>query len=135
VRVDLESATVDGRRQHTDVRRTHSCRSGNFVTAQPGRRARGYRLLPYRSGARIDGAAIRQQLGGSAYRAAVAARLSPTGEVFNLSAEEVAMHAAIELRADKLILLLDGPGLAQGRKRSGNSAPAMQNNYSLAGAA
>jgi len=36
---------------------------------------------------------------------------SPTGEVFNLSAEDVATAAAVALRADKLLYLVDGPGL------------------------
>ncbi|HEY9199848.1 MAG TPA: amino-acid N-acetyltransferase, partial [Gammaproteobacteria bacterium] len=65
---------------------------------------------------RIDGAAIRQQLEDQRIVLLSPLGYSPTGEIFNLSAEEVAMHAAIELRADKLILLHDGPGLAQGRK-------------------
>jgi amino-acid N-acetyltransferase len=36
---------------------------------------------------------------------------SPTGEIFNLSTEDVATATAIHLQADKLVYLVDGPGL------------------------
>lgn len=39
-------------------------------------------------------------------------RYSPTGEVFNLSAEEVATAVAIALQADKLLLLMEQEGLS-----------------------
>ncbi len=42
---------------------------------------------------------------------------SPTGEVFNLSSEDVATSAAIQLRADKMLALSRGVGLLDQRKR------------------
>src|SRR5262249_10369728 len=36
---------------------------------------------------------------------------SPTGEIFNLTLENVAAEAAIALKAEKLIFLMDGPGI------------------------
>jgi amino-acid N-acetyltransferase len=90
--------------------------SGNFVTAQPVGVREGVDYCHTGQVRRIDGAAIRQMLEDQRIVLLSPLGYSPTGEIFNLSAEEVAMHAAIELRADKLILLHDGPGLAQGRK-------------------
>ncbi len=42
---------------------------------------------------------------------------SPTGEVFNLSAEEVATAAAVALHAEKLILLVDDAGVRDNKRR------------------
>ena len=42
---------------------------------------------------------------------------SPTGETFNLSAEDVATAAAIYLRADKLIFLTDAKGVLDAKRR------------------
>lgn len=36
---------------------------------------------------------------------------SPTGEVFNLTMEDVALKTSIALEADKLILLIDSDGI------------------------
>ena len=41
---------------------------------------------------------------------------SPTGEIFNLTAEDVATSTAIALKADKVIYLAEGPGLRVSRK-------------------
>jgi len=40
---------------------------------------------------------------------------SPTGEAFNLSLEDVAVSTAIALDADKLIFLMDSPGVHNAR--------------------
>jgi amino-acid N-acetyltransferase len=40
---------------------------------------------------------------------------SPTGEVFNLTLEDVAVQAATAIRADKLIFLMDEPGIVDAR--------------------
>ncbi|MFO1204458.1 MAG: hypothetical protein U1E63_01680 [Burkholderiales bacterium] len=40
---------------------------------------------------------------------------SPTGEIFNLTVEDVAAAVAVALRADKLIFLLEGPGIANAK--------------------
>ena len=48
--------------------------------------------------------------------------VSPAGEIFNLSMEEVAEAVAIALKAEKLIFLCDAPGVTDGR---GNLVEAM----------
>ncbi|MGB5474511.1 MAG: amino-acid N-acetyltransferase, partial [Gammaproteobacteria bacterium] len=65
----------------------------------------------------IDGAAIRQHLADRRIVLLSPLGYSPTGEVFNLSAEEVATATAIELQADKLVLLNEGEKLRDGRRR------------------
>jgi amino-acid N-acetyltransferase len=86
--------------------------SGNFVTARP---------LGVRDGTdfghtghvrRIDGAAIAKVLDQGAVALVSHVGYSPTGEVFNLTAAEVASAAAVALGADKLLCLVDPPGLA-----------------------
>ncbi len=85
--------------------------SGNFVTAQPLGVHDGVDYLHTGEVRRIDGEAIARQLGEGAIVLLSPLGYSPTGEVFNLSAEDVATAAAVELQAEKLIYLVDGPGL------------------------
>ena len=85
--------------------------SGNLVTARP---------LGIRDGIdygftgevrRIDDRAIRLWLDQDAIVLLSPLGYSPTGEIFNLSAEDVASATAIALRADKLLALSEGPEL------------------------
>ena len=85
--------------------------SGNLVTARP---------LGVRDGIdygftgevrRIDDRAIRLWLEQDAIVLLSPLGYSPTGEIFNLSAEDVATATAIALRADKLLALSEGPEL------------------------
>ncbi|MCC8986689.1 MAG: amino-acid N-acetyltransferase [Candidatus Contendobacter sp.] len=82
--------------------------SGNLVTARP---------LGIRDGIdygftgevrRIDDRAIRLWLDQDAIVLLSPLGYSPTGEIFNLSAEDVATATAIALRADKLLILSEG---------------------------
>ncbi len=66
---------------------------------------------------RIDGEGIRQRLDSGAITIIPPLGYSPTGEVFNLSAAEVAASVAIALNADKLISLVEGKGLTDSRNR------------------
>lgn len=116
VRVDLEALLSMGVSNTPMSGARIRVTSGNYVTAKPVGVREGIDYCHTGEVRRIDGAAIRQQLEDQRIVLLSPIGYSPTGEVFNLSAEEVAMHTAIELRADKLILLIDGAGLAQGRK-------------------
>ncbi len=82
--------------------------SGNLVTARP---------LGIRDGIdygftgevrRIDDRAIRLWLDQDAIVLLSPLGYSPTGEIFNLSAEDVATATAIALRTDKLLILSEG---------------------------
>jgi amino-acid N-acetyltransferase len=91
--------------------------SGNFVTARPLGIRDGIDYCHTGEVRRIDGAAIRQHLDDRRIVLLSPIGYSPTGEVFNLSAEEVATAAASELQADKLILMTESPELRDGRRR------------------
>jgi amino-acid N-acetyltransferase len=90
--------------------------SGNFVTARPLGIREGVDYCHTGEVRRVDGAAIRQHLDDQRIVLLSPIGYSPTGEVFNLSAEEVATAAASELQADKLILMTEGPELRDGRR-------------------
>jgi len=90
--------------------------SGNFVTARPLGIRDGIDYCHTGEVRRVDGAAIRQHLDDQRIVLLSPLGYSPTGEVFNLSAEEVATAAASELHADKLILITEGPELRDSRR-------------------
>ncbi len=85
--------------------------SGNMVTARP---------LGVRDGVdygftgevrKIDDRAIRLWLDQDAIVLLSPLGYSPTGEIFNLGAEDLATATALALRADKLLILSEGPPL------------------------
>jgi len=90
--------------------------SGNFVTARPLGIREGIDYCHTGEVRRIDGGAISQHLDDQRIVLLSPIGYSPTGEVFNLSAEEVATAAASELQADKLILMTEGPELRDTRR-------------------
>ena len=85
--------------------------SGNFVTAQPLGVRDGVNLLHTGEVRKIDAAAIRRRLDQHDIVLLSPIGYSPTGEIFNLSLEDVATQAAVELAADKLIFLMNTEGV------------------------
>lgn len=85
--------------------------SGNFVTAKPIGVIEGEDLLHTGEVRKIDAAAIRRRLDQHDIVLLSPIGYSPTGEIFNLSLEDVATQAAVELAADKLIFLIDTEGV------------------------
>lgn len=85
--------------------------SGNFVTAMPIGILDGVDYLYTGEVRRIDAEAINARLGAGAVVLASNIGYSPTGEVFNLGYHEVATAIAVELKARKLVFLLEGEGL------------------------
>lgn len=83
------------------------CSSGNFVTAQPVGIIEGLDLGHTGQVRRIYTSAIEQQLDLNNIVLLPPLGYSPTGEVFNLSAEAIATVCASELKADKLIFIGD----------------------------
>lgn len=81
--------------------------SGNYVTAQPLGIREGVDYLHTGEVRRIASDPIKQRLQEDAIVLLSSLGYSPTGQVFNLSAEEVAAETAIAINADKLILLCD----------------------------
>ncbi|MGW8309716.1 MAG: amino-acid N-acetyltransferase [Thiogranum sp.] len=90
--------------------------TGNFVIARPLGVRDGVDYCHTGEVRRIDVTGIHQQLDAGRIVLLSSIGYSPTGEIFNLSAEEVASAAAVALHADKLILLVEGGGLRDGRR-------------------
>ena len=85
--------------------------SGNFVTAKPLGVRNGIDLQHTGAVRKIDAVAIQRRLDQNEIVLLSPIGYSPTGEVFNLTVEDVATHAAIALKAEKLIFLMDAPGV------------------------
>jgi len=91
--------------------------SGNFVTAKPIGVRDGVDYCHTGEVRRVDWTAIEQRLDSGAIAIVAPIGYSPTGEIFNLSAADVAASVAIDLGAEKLIGLLEERGVVDGRNR------------------
>ena len=90
--------------------------SGNFVTAQPYGVRDGIDYMHTGEVRKIESNAINQALENNSIVLLSPIGYSSTGEIFNLSVEDVATAAAIELNADKLIYLVDAKGITNKKK-------------------
>ena len=111
VRVEIEALLSMGLANSPMAGADIRVASGNFVTAQPLGVRDGVDYLHTGEVRKIDTPAIDQLLDHGTLVLLSPLGYSPTGEVFNLSAEDVATAAAIQLKADKLLYLIDGDGL------------------------
>lgn len=111
VRVEIESLLSMGVSNTPMDRADIRVVSGNYVTAQPLGVREGVDYLHTGEVRSIAAKAIHRQLDDGAIVLLSPLGYSPTGEVFNLSAEDVATATAIQLRADKLIYLMDSEGI------------------------
>lgn len=84
--------------------------SGNFVTARPIGVVNGTDYQHTGRVRRVDVAGIREQLAAGSIVLLSPLGYSPTGEIFNLTLEDIAVHCASAIGADKLLLF----GAAQG---------------------
>ena len=89
--------------------------SGNFVTAKPIGIMDGADLQHTGEVRKIDVAAIRDRLNFGELVLLSPLGFSATGEVFNLALENVAEATAVALGADKLIFLMEKPGIVNSR--------------------
>ncbi|PIE37084.1 MAG: amino-acid N-acetyltransferase [Gammaproteobacteria bacterium] len=85
--------------------------SGNFVIARPIGIVDGVDYLHTGQVRRIETHAIKRQLDDNAIVLLSSQGYSPTGEVFNLASEDVAVQCAASLGADKLILFGEQQGI------------------------
>lgn len=85
--------------------------SGNFVTAQPYGIRDGIDYCQTGNVRNVDAEAIEKQLNLGNMVLASPIGYSPTGEIFNLRAEDVATDIAIALHADKLIFVMETTGV------------------------
>lgn len=91
--------------------------SGNFITAGPIGVRDGVDFGHTGEVQRIEVNAIRRQLDDGAIVLLSPLGYSLTGEVFNLSAEQVAGAVAVALQADKLVCLVEGAGVTDAKGR------------------
>jgi amino-acid N-acetyltransferase len=93
--------------------------AGNFVVARPRGVVDGVDMLYAGEVRKIDAEAIRRRLDDEDLVLISPLGYSPTGEIFNLTVEDVATQTAIALGADKLLFLTDDNGAPV---RAGGSA-------------
>jgi len=110
VRVEIEALLSMGLTNSPMAGARVRVASGNFVTARPLGVHEGVDYLHTGEVRRIDVAGIEQRLDDKAIVLLSPLGYSPTGEVFNLTAEDVATAAAVQLQADKLIFLMEDTG-------------------------
>ncbi|MBK8816305.1 MAG: amino-acid N-acetyltransferase [Methylococcaceae bacterium] len=107
VRVEIEALLSMGLANSPMAGSGLKVASGNFVTAKPLGVIDGIDFCHTGEVRRIDSAAIQQQLEQKNVVLMSPIGYSPSGEIFNLSAEQVATAVAIALKAEKLILLTE----------------------------
>jgi amino-acid N-acetyltransferase len=91
--------------------------SGNYITAKPMGIVDGIDMQHTGEVRRVDTEAIHQRLDDGDLVLISPIGYSPTGEIFNLTVEEVATQVAVRLQADKLIFLMDADGVRNGRRQ------------------
>lgn len=110
-RIAIESvlSTNPANSPGTSVRNRVS--SGNFITAKPSGIRDGVDFLHTGEVRKVDSDSIQRLLDDGDIVLVSPLGYSPTGEVFNLSCEDVATQLAITLQADKLIIMGSAPGI------------------------
>ncbi len=107
VRVEIEALLSMGLTNTPMASSRLSVVSGNFVIAKPLGVIDGIDYIHTGEVRRIDNTALQQQLEAKNIVLVSPIGYSPSGEIFNLSSEQVATAVAISLKADKLILLTE----------------------------
>ncbi|MXS85840.1 amino-acid N-acetyltransferase [Nitrosomonas sp. HPC101] len=120
VRVEIEALLSMGLPNSPMANAAIRVVSGNFVTARPIGVLEGVDLQYTGEVRRINATAILDQLEQDVVVLLSPLGYSPTGEIFNLTVENTAAEVAIALKADKLIFLVDTPGIQQ-QTESGNT--------------
>lgn len=111
VRVEIEALLSMGLPNSPMANADIRVAGGNFITAQPMGVINGVDLLHTGNVRKVDVDAIRDRLAFGEVVLLSPLGYSPTGEVFNLTLEDVATQTAIALDADKLIFLVDSDGV------------------------
>ena len=91
--------------------------SGNYITAKPLGVVEGVDMQYSGEVRRVDSEAIQQRLDDGDIVLISPIGYSPTGEIFNLTVEEVATQVAVRLAAAKLVFLVEPDGVRNGRRQ------------------
>ncbi|MBN9126318.1 MAG: amino-acid N-acetyltransferase, partial [Nitrosospira sp.] len=113
VRVEIEALLSMGLPNSPMANAAIRVASGNFVVARPIGVIEGIDLMHTGEVRKVDAAGIRSRLEQGELVLLSPLGYSPTGEIFNLTLENVAAEAAIVLKAEKLIFLMDSTGIQQ----------------------
>jgi amino-acid N-acetyltransferase len=111
VRVEIEALLSVGLANSPMANADIRVAGGNFITAQPIGVIHGVDLMHTGSVRKVDVAALQDRMEFGEVVLLSPLGYSPTGEVFNLTLEDVATATAIALDADKLIFLMDTDGV------------------------
>jgi len=111
VRVEIEALLSMGLANSPMAGADIRVASGNFVTAKPMGVVEGVDLQHTGEVRKIDVTGIRRRLEQNDIVVLSPIGYSPTGEIFNLTVEDVATSAAIALDAEKLVFLMDADGV------------------------
>jgi amino-acid N-acetyltransferase len=112
LRMEIEALLSMGLPHSPMANATIRVAGGNFVVARPRGVLDGVDMQFTGEVRRVHADAIRQRLDVGELVLISPLGYSPTGEIFNLTLEDVAAEAAIALGADKLIFLIDAAGIA-----------------------
>ncbi|HSM97878.1 MAG TPA: amino-acid N-acetyltransferase [Gallionella sp.] len=111
VRVEIEALLSMGLANSPMANADIRVAGGNFITAQPIGVINGVDLQHTGTVRKVDVAALKDRMEFGEVVLLSPFGYSPTGEVFNLTLEDVATATAIALDADKLMFLMDTDGV------------------------
>ncbi len=111
VRVEIEALLSMGLANSPMANADIRVAGGNFITAQPIGIVSGVDLMHTGSVRKVDVAALKDRMEFGEVVLLSPLGYSPTGEVFNVTLEDVATATAIALDADKLVFLMDTDGV------------------------
>jgi len=114
MRVEIEAMLSQGLPNSPMARARLRVSTGNYITARPIGVRKGVDFLFTGAVRKVDADALNAHLDAGDVVLVPHLGYSPTGEVFNLSWEDVAENVAIAVRADKLLMYTDK--LPTGRK-------------------
>jgi amino-acid N-acetyltransferase len=112
LRVEIEALLSMGLPHSPMANATIRVAGGNFVVARPRGVVDGIDMQFTGEVRRVHAQAIRQRLDAGELVLLSPLGYSPTGEIFNLTLEDVATETAIALQADKLIFLTEAAGVS-----------------------
>jgi amino-acid N-acetyltransferase len=111
VRVEIEALLSMGLPNSPMANADIRIAGGNFITAQPIGIINGMDMQHTGSVRKVDVAALKDRMEFGEVVLLSPLGYSPTGEVFNVTLEDVATATAIALDADKLVFLMDTDGV------------------------
>ena len=111
IRVEIEALLSMGLPNSPMANADIRVASGNFVTARPRGVVDGVDMCYTGEVRKVDADAINIRLDDGELVLLSPLGYSPTGEIFNLTLEDVAAETAIALGAEKLVFLMNEPGL------------------------